>query len=414
MVTQSPQSKGGEGFFLSNEHRYVVVAGHICLDIIPAFRSQAGAKTGFIQPGSLTFIGPAVVATGGAVSNTGLALHRLGIPTHLMGKVGKDLFGGAILDVLRQRDPALADCMIVAEGEHSSYTLVINPPDIDRSFLHCPGANDTFTAADVDFEAVHDAALFHFGYPPLMECMHSDGGAELERLFREAKRRRMTTSLDLAQPDPDSPAGRADWEAILQRVLPWVDVFLPSLDETLYMVERKRYSELQAGSGNIATRLVPGELSRLCGRLLDMGAAVVGLKLGDQGFYLRTSDDAGRLARMGRCTPADTAAWRGRELLAPCFVVRVEGTTGSGDCTIAGFLAAFLKGLGPVDAAATAVAAGACNVERADAISGVRSWDETQQRLHASWSQRVPSLDLAGFRQEGLVWHGPGDSGATD
>ena len=33
-------------------------------------------------------IGPATLATGGAVSNTGIALRRLGVRTRLMGKVG--------------------------------------------------------------------------------------------------------------------------------------------------------------------------------------------------------------------------------------------------------------------------------------------------------------------------------------
>jgi len=45
--------------------------------------------------------GAATVSTGGAVSNTGIALHRLGVPTRLMGKVGDDILGRAIPDVLR-------------------------------------------------------------------------------------------------------------------------------------------------------------------------------------------------------------------------------------------------------------------------------------------------------------------------
>ena len=61
-------------------------------------------------------MGPAVCATGGAVSNTGLALHHLGVPTSLLGKVGVDLFGGETLNVLRRIDPRLAEGMIVDEG----------------------------------------------------------------------------------------------------------------------------------------------------------------------------------------------------------------------------------------------------------------------------------------------------------
>ena len=93
--------------------RRVVVAGHICIDIIPTIENRPSSTGAFLQPGQLVNVGPAVMATGGAVSNTGLALHRLGVPTSLVGKIGDDLFGRAILDVLRSRDPSLADGMVV-------------------------------------------------------------------------------------------------------------------------------------------------------------------------------------------------------------------------------------------------------------------------------------------------------------
>ena len=37
--------------------------------------------------------------------------------------------------------------------------------------------------------------------------------------------------------DEASPAGSADWEKILRRVLPLVDVFLPSVEELLFMAD---------------------------------------------------------------------------------------------------------------------------------------------------------------------------------
>ena len=74
----------------------VVVAGHICLDVFPTIV----ADTIVFKPGQTVEAGPAVFATGGAVSNTGLALNKLGISTGLMGKVGSDLFGQAILQIV--------------------------------------------------------------------------------------------------------------------------------------------------------------------------------------------------------------------------------------------------------------------------------------------------------------------------
>lgn len=43
----------------------------------------------------------------------------------------------------------------------------------------------------------------------------------------------------MAKPDPTSEAGRKDWNRILERVLPYVDIFLPSLEEILYMIDRQ-------------------------------------------------------------------------------------------------------------------------------------------------------------------------------
>jgi sugar/nucleoside kinase (ribokinase family) len=134
----------------------VVVAGHICLDIIPDMSGSSGARLEDIMaPGHLTVVGRAALSTGGAVSNTGLALNRLGIPTRLMGKIGDDLFGRAVQGIISRYGRELAGGMIVDTGDATSYTLIVNPPNIDRIFLHCPGANDTFRAQDVRYDLVN-------------------------------------------------------------------------------------------------------------------------------------------------------------------------------------------------------------------------------------------------------------------
>jgi sugar/nucleoside kinase (ribokinase family) len=368
----------------------VVAAGHICLDITPPF-TEAGAKAAIV-PAGLVFVGPPVISTGGSVANTGLALHRLGIPTRLMGKVGDDLFGNAILELVRRAGPALADGMIVSRGEPTSYTVVLNPPGIDRCFLHCTGTNDTFGPDDLDAARLEGARLFHFGYPPLMRRMRERGGEELASMLQRVKARGLATSLDMAQPDPNSDAGRLDWPALLANVLPHVDVFLPNLEETLFMVDRARLEDLRrsAGAAGVFTKVDRALLRDVADRLLKWGAAAVVLKLGDQGLYLRVTSDRARLDRVGRrLLPA--AAWAGREGLVPCFRAKVVSTTGAGDTTVAGFLAALLKGLPPDDAMTLAVAVGACSVEQADATSGVPDWEAVRRRVAAGW-ERLPSV----------------------
>jgi sugar/nucleoside kinase (ribokinase family) len=155
-----------------------------------------------------------------------------------------------------------------------------------------------------------------------------------------------------------------------------------------------------AGGEDLNAQADPDLLHRLAAELLAMGAAIVGLKLGTQGFYLLTTREVRRLAAAGRCAPRQPSAWAGQELLAPCFAVEVMGTTGSGDCTIAGFLGALLKGLSAEDAMTAAVAAGACSVERADAVSGLPDWSVVQQRIAAGWPRRETSLHLKGWRYD--------------
>jgi sugar/nucleoside kinase (ribokinase family) len=380
------------------ETAQIVVAGHVCLDVIPAFGERSGGAESIFAPGGLVGVGPALTTTGGPVSNTGLALHRLGVPTKLMGKVGDDLFGHQIIDLLREADPALAAGMIVDPAAVTSYSLVISPPGVDRFFYHCPGANDTFGANDVDLEALAEARIFHFGYPPLMQRMYADNGAELASLMQRVHDLGLTTSLDMATVDPESPAGQANWTAILERTLPHVDLYLPSFDETLFMLDRDRFDDLVAQStGNLAAEANAALLGELAGCLLDMGAALVGLKLGDQGLYVRTTADPDRIAAMGRAAPSDPAAWVGREWLAPCFKTEVVGTTGAGDCTIAGFLAALLEGFSLPDTMTSAVAVGAFNVESADAVSGIRPWANVQARIAAGWERLAVSIDLPGW-----------------
>lgn len=382
----------------------IVVAGHICLDVIPTIRRGDGHQQGFgelLAPGKLVEIGQALLSTGGAVSNTGLALHKLGLSVSLMGKVGDDLFGDAVLRILKGHSEALTHGMIVAPGEHSSYTIVISPPGVDRIFLHCTGANDTFAADDVNEDVLEGARLFHFGYPPLMRKMYEDEGNELVRLISAVKKKGLTVSLDLAHPDPSSPAGRADWKVILSRVLPYVDVFLPSFEEILYMLRPSLYRELSQryGAADLLAHADGSLLGSLSEELLEMGAALVGIKLGEHGLYVRTTSSRERMLDMGLCGPDAQRfdGWLDRELLAPCYEVSVVGTTGAGDCTIAGFIAGLSKGLTLEDILLGAVGVGACNVQHTDAVNGVPAWEVVQERIAAGWKQRETVLHIPGW-----------------
>lgn len=386
----------------------IVVAGHICLDIIPDLSNGSVQGSRFFVPGKLAEIGSATLSTGGPVSNTGLALSLLGIQTKLMGKVGKDLFGELMRLILAKR--GVDGALLVVPGETTSYTIALSPPGCDRMFLHDPAANNTFCADDIQYDTVASATIFHLGYPPLMRRLYENNGSELAEIFRRVKLLGVTTSLDMSLPDPHSPSGQADWHTILSQVLPYVDFFLPSAEETLFMLERIRYDEYRAAKTAMLPQITGDDLTRLGSTILEMGAKIVGIKCGERGFYLRTAGQA-KLNEMGKARPGDPANWASREVWEPSFHVdNYAGATGSGDSSIAGFLAAYLYGLSLEETIRYACAVGGLNVTAPDALSGLKTWDETVTLVKAGWKKNPLEITSVGWQPDvELLWHGPFD-----
>ncbi len=382
---------------LDHEPFDIAVAGHICLDIIPELGAHVQDLGEALAPGGLVQIGPAVLSTGGPVSNTGLALHRLGARTRLFGKVGQDVFGDAVLRLLRERGTTLAEGMSVTPDVASSYTVVLNPPGVDRVFLHCAGANELFGVADVPAERLAGGRLLHFGYPPVMPRIYAADARELVQILRNARAVGLATSLDMCMPDPHGPAADVNWTRLLEAVLPHVDVFLPSLEETLFMLARGQFDDF-AARGDILEQCSLALIAQFGARLLDMGAAVVGLKLGHHGLYVRTTSAAARFAPLMSAAGDELLSWRNRELMTPCFRADVVGTTGCGDATIAGFLMALLRASPLEEALTAAVGTGAFAAEALDAVSGIPAWEALQARIGSGWERHDAGLSARGWR----------------
>ena len=360
------------------------MAGHLCLDIIPAFRTGEVR----LEPGRLLDVGAATLSCGGGVANVGQALLKLGVDTKLVGKIGDDPFGDIVQEKLSAVSPGAARGLQRAPGENTSYSVVLSLPGVDRIFLHHAGCNDSFGAEDIELEKVADADLFYFGYPPLMRRTFEDGGAALAERLREVKVLGLTTVLDMAMPDPNAASGHNDWKGFLARVLPHIDFFMPSLQEICFMLGR-------AVPKNMT------ELAPVAEALRELGTPVVGLKLGENGLYLRTA--ALENHDFGRAGPRDLSAWDKRELWSPVFSADIKGTTGAGDATIAGFMAALLRGEGLERCLTVANAVGAASVEALDAVSGIGSYEEIAERLAGDWPRVSRDVDSD-------YWH-PGPQG---
>lgn len=172
-----------------------VVAGHICIDITPVFPESVKSVSSvgeLLQPGKLLTMDKPDIHTGGAVANTGLGMKILGADVKLLGKVGGDEFGRMVRNVLNSY--GAGDALLVDESSVTSYSIVLAVPGVDRIFLHCPGANDTFASMDIPDSALSEVCHFHFGYPPLMREMYQEDGKALLELFERHGHRHQSGS----------------------------------------------------------------------------------------------------------------------------------------------------------------------------------------------------------------------------
>jgi len=354
-----------------------IVAGHICLDIIPTLGPDPDRRA--LRPASLELIGGARLAVGGCVGNTGIALERLGLRTVLVGCVGDDALGDTLVRLVADAVPSGSALLRIVPGGATSYSLVFNRPGEDRAILHFPGVNAAFNAGDVPDHALRDAALLHVGYPPLMSALVADGGRELQALLAAARRAGAITSLDMANANLQAGETVVDWPTLLADVLPLVDVFLPSLAEAEGLL-RRRVRRERGGTPSL------GSLARLASDFVGLGVAIAGVKAGEHGLYVRTASEH-RIANVGLGLGAE---WADRELHSTVFATAAVGTVGAGDTTIAGFLHALLARRSAEDAVTAACAVGASSVEAPDGTSGVRSWAQIERRVLDGWRRRAP------------------------
>lgn len=368
----------------------VISAGHICLDITPVFPDKTVAKVEeMLTPGKLINMEAADVHIGGSVSNTGLAMKILGADVELAGKVGDDAFGSMVKKALKDRGAEKG--LIVGKGESTSYSVILAMPGIDRIFLHHNGANNTFRADDIAEEELKNTALFHFGYPPLMKNMYQNQGEELVKLLKKVKKAGAAVSLDMASVDPASEAAKAPWALILEKVIPYIDFFVPSVEEICYMLDRDRFYQWKerAAGGDITEILdVEQDIRPLADQCMKLGAKVLLIKCGAPGLYYRTaSEDV--LSRIVNRVELDCHDWADREGFEKSYIPdRILSGTGAGDTTIAAFLTAMLKGYSFEDCVHLAAATGASCVAAYDALSGLKSLEELDVRIKAGWKKR--------------------------
>ncbi len=365
----------------------IISVGHICIDITPSIPESAGGIKDIFVGGKLINVNNLSLSTGGSVSNTGVALNRLGIQTCLIAKVGNDILGQTIKALIVEKG-GNCDHIVVSDDESTSYSVVLAIPGVDRIFLHNPGVNNTFTSRDINYGLLGDARIMHFGYPTIMRGMFIDGGSEFIRMLQKAKDTGITTSVDLSLPDPSSESGRVDWNELLTNAMPAIDIFMPSIEEIIFMLDRKEYDRLKSIHEDILLSIDIDYISGLGKKVMDMGAKIVVFKCGTLGYYVKTCD-AQTLGKMGRGIAGNLKDWAEKEIFSGIYEVdQVVSATGAGDTSIAGFLAGLVKGMSPEECVNLACGTGAFCVTQYGAVDGIVHMDKIHKKIRDGWRKK--------------------------
>ncbi|MBM3888352.1 MAG: carbohydrate kinase family protein [Verrucomicrobia bacterium] len=307
----------------------LIVAGHMVADVIgrPVFLDQP------IGHGKLYLSDAIELHTGGNVCNVGVAAAKLGLRVGALGRIGDDSWRTCVLDRLESAGLDLGGVIVDKRGQTSA-TVVCVDPNGERSFFHTGGCGNQLTAADIiaRLSYIRRARAVALGYFGLMPRLESEFGRALHAIRRAAPK--TLTVLDCV-------AGAKGFDN-LAKALPWLDIFVPSLDEA------------RSVSGQDAPEKIIA-----CFRAAG-APGVVGVKLGADGCLL--SDGA---------KPSKTIH------VPPVRVKKVVDATGAGDSWLAGFITARLRGFALRDAGIFANAVGACCVQAIGASTGIRPFNET-------------------------------------
>ena len=375
----------------------VVVAGSLVLDIEPI--PVPGGDFSFL-PGRKTGVSSIVFNLGGVVGNTGVALARLGMPTFLLGKVGEDVGGRIVSDLLGRLN--VPNRLEKVSTLPTSTSIVLPGPNGERMILQSKGAGQSFIPEDIAPQLLSGVSLLHFGNPPSMRTLWSERGKGLVKLLGKVRDCDVATSLGICMPDIEGEAGKQNWKAILARSLPLVDLFLPDIEDLLFMLERPLFDRLRQEASAIDALDLP-LIPILADELIAMGTGVVCIKIGKYGLYLRTAGKE-RISRICSLfdTPSMVSAWSDQSLwIPPCHVPHIVSTKGARDTATAGFLAAVLSGHGPMEALVLASQTAARCLMGVDATSNIPSLSE----LEKEQSVRFEHFAIAsGWRKQGFVY----------
>lgn len=292
----------------------IIVADHVCSPIshLPA-------------PGELAMADRLLLTLGGCAANTAVDLSKMGVRAAVAGRVGSDLLGRIVGDMLRETSVDTSALRAIP-NQDTSQTLIVNVVGQDRRYIHTFGANSGFRASDI---SPAGRVLYVGGFLLMKELT----GIELGQVFAAARAKGIKTFLDVV-----TPPG-VDYMRELRPILPHTDVFKPNFDEA---------------------RLITGHShTRNQVRIFrDLGAQTVIISMASEGSVLANRDGV---------------------FLAGCYPVDFVDGSGSGDAFDAGFIYGLLNDMSTEDCLRYASALGASCVRAIGTTPGVFTRPECEE-----------------------------------
>lgn len=267
---------------------------------------------------------------GGGAANSTAALGQMGVPVGVFSKVGADPNGAFILGELAKHGVDTTG-VCVSDKDTTPFTYVGIHPDGERTFIHTPGANLSFTPSDIDLDSLLRADFLLYQDLWVLPGLDGEPGAEI---LAEARRRGVVTLLDECW-------GLGPSLEIWEQMLPHVDYALPSLDEM--------------------TAIYPGLApDAMLERIHSRGVSTVVLKMGKDGCLVSSGGEPTRV---------------------PSHAREVVDTTGAGDCFDAGFIAGLAHGLSDLESAQLGSLAAAACIRHTGGAAGIPPFEVLSSQL---------------------------------
>ena len=286
----------------------IVVFGSVNIDLVAKVRR-------FPNPGETLSGEKFFTAAGGKGANQAVAAARLGVSTHLVGRVGSDVFGSQMLAGL-QAAGVKCDRLLADDTTHSGVASIVVDDSGENSIIIIAGANGQIDASDVERleEVLPNATALLLQLEIPLPAVFSAA--------QTAKKAGVPAILDPAPAPETFPA----------ELYPLIDIITPNEVEAAQLTGLPVYSPETAA-----------EAARILRRRGVKNAIV---KLGDRGVVC--------------ATPNET-------FTVPAFSVRAIDTVAAGDAFNGGLAAALDIGKNLQRAIIWGAAAGAISVTRTGA-----------------------------------------------